>query len=63
LLFAKQAEENVLGPDVVVPECARLFLGKNDDLPGSLRESLEHQLRLTPPVAWRARSSPWGGAS
>ena len=45
LLLAEQTEEDVLGPDVVVLERARLFLRENDHLPGSLCESLEHVLR------------------
>jgi hypothetical protein len=56
LLLAQQAEQDVLGADVVVLERARLFLGKNDDLPGPLCESLEH-LSLLPScqlLRWRS---------
>ena len=42
LLLAKQAEEEVLRPDVVVLEAASLVLGEDDHLTGSLGESLEH---------------------
>ena len=42
LLLAQQAEEDVLGADVVVLERARLFLSKNDHLAGPLCESLKH---------------------
>ena len=42
LLLAEQAEQDVLGPDVVVLERSRLLLGEDDDLAGALCESLEH---------------------
>ena len=41
-LLTEEAEQDVLGPDVVVLERARLFLRENDHLTGSLCESLEH---------------------
>ena len=41
-LLTEEAEQNVLGPDVVVLERARFFLRENDHLTGSLCESLEH---------------------
>ncbi len=41
-LLTKKAEQDVLGPDVVVLERARFFLRENDHLTGSLCESLEH---------------------
>ena len=41
LLLAEEAEQDVLGADVVVLEGAGLVLGENDDLPGSLGEALE----------------------
>ena len=41
LLLAEQPEQDVLGADVVVLERPRLLLGEDDDLPGSLCESLE----------------------
>jgi hypothetical protein len=47
LLLAEQAEQDVLGADVVVLERARLFLCQDDDLTGSLCESLEQKLFLT----------------
>jgi hypothetical protein len=40
--LTEKAEQNVLGPDVVVLERARFFLRENDHLTGSLCESLEH---------------------
>ena len=43
LLLAQQAEQDVLGADVVVLERARLFLGQDDYLTGSLCESLEQR--------------------
>ena len=48
LLLAQQSEQDVLGADVVVLELPRLFLGKDDDLAGSLCESLEHVGYLLP---------------
>jgi hypothetical protein len=32
----------MLGADVVVPELSRLVLRENHDLPGGIREPLEH---------------------
>ena len=46
LLLAQQAEQDVLGADVVVLERARLLLGEDDDLAGSLCESLEQRTAL-----------------
>ena len=46
LLLAEQAEQDVLGADVVVLERARLLLGEDDDLTGALCESLEQVLGL-----------------
>ena len=43
LLLAQQAQEDVLGPDVVVLEGARLFLRQHDDLARALREPFEHR--------------------
>ena len=45
-LLAEEAEENVLGPDVVVLERAGFVLGEDDDLAGPFCESLEDRLRL-----------------
>jgi hypothetical protein len=42
LLLAEQAEQDVLGADVVVLERPRLLLGEDDHLAGSFCESLEH---------------------
>ena len=44
LLLAEQAEQDVLGADVVVLESPRLLLGEDDYLAGSLCESLEHSV-------------------
>ena len=44
--FVDQAEQDVLGPDVVVVEHPRLFLREDHDAAGSVRETLEH---LSPP--------------
>ena len=41
LLLAQQAEQDVLGADVVVLQGAGLFLGEDDHLPGPFCESLE----------------------
>ena len=46
LLLAQQPEQDVLGADVVVLERARLLLRQDDDLTGSLCESLE-QMNLS----------------
>jgi hypothetical protein len=37
-----EAEQDVLGTDVVVVQAARFFLGEDDDPAGSVRETLEH---------------------
>ena len=61
LLLAQQAQEDVLGPDVVVLEGARLFLRQHDDLARALREPFEH--RGSPsysPVPEDAKSAPAG---
>jgi hypothetical protein len=42
LLLTEQAEQDVLGADVVVLERSRLLLRENDHLPGPFCESLEH---------------------
>jgi hypothetical protein len=41
LLLAQQAEQDVLGADVVVLQSARLVLSEDDDLAGSLGEAFE----------------------
>src|SRR5918999_858977 len=43
LLLAQEAEEDVLGADVVVLQGAGLVLCEDDDLAGSLREALEQR--------------------
>src|SRR5581483_9866660 len=53
LLLAQQAEEDVLGADVVVLERPRLVLREYDDLASPFSESLEHSATL---------SSTYGGA-
>jgi hypothetical protein len=62
-LLAQQAEQDVLGPDVVVLERASLLLGEDDHLAGSLCESLEHggEGNLPAGLALAARSmrGPW----
>ena len=55
LFLTQQAEQDVLGPDVVVLERARLFLGQDDHLSCALCESLE-QVSLPYPS-----NSPGGG--
>ena len=60
LLLAEQAEQDVLGADVVVLERACLFLGKNDDLAGPLCESLKHRSLLPSPLLalrWSCRTT------
>uniref|UniRef100_A0A6J5ZT99 Unannotated protein n=1 Tax=freshwater metagenome TaxID=449393 RepID=A0A6J5ZT99_9ZZZZ len=53
LLFTQQAEQDVLGADVIVLEGACLFLGEDDYLAGPLCKSLKHQLRVLPKrVVW-----------
>ena len=42
LLLAQQAEQDVLGADVVVLERPRLLLGEDYDLSGPFCESLKH---------------------
>ena len=44
LLLAQQAEEDVLGADVVVLQDAGLLLREDDHLPGPFCEALEHLL-------------------
>ena len=45
LLLAQEAEEEVLGSDVVVAEGAGLVPSEDDDLPGPLGEAFEHGAR------------------
>ena len=49
LALVDQAEQDVLGPDVVVGEHAGLFLGQHDHPAGSVGEPLEHCASLLPP--------------
>ena len=46
LLLAQQAEQDVLGADVVVLQRPRLFLRELDHVPGRLGESLEHHASI-----------------
>jgi hypothetical protein len=55
LLLAKEAQQDVLGSDVVVLEGARLFLRQDDHLAGALCEPLEH--RSVPSFSPRPRGS------
>ena len=60
LLLAQQAEQDVLGADVVVLERPGLFLREDDHLPGPLCESLEQTLLPLPSpgaLAFRCLSS------
>ena len=60
LLFTQQAKQDVLGADVVVLESPRLFLGQDDNLAGSLCESLEHKsLLLTVVIGRRSGRFSW----
>src|SRR5439155_5584100 len=47
-LLTEEAEEDVLGADVVVLEGAGLVLGEDDNLPGAFSEALEHCGSLLP---------------
>ena len=49
LTLVDQAQQDVLGPDVVVVEHLRLFLGEDDDATGTVGESLEHVWLLRMP--------------
>ncbi len=48
LALVNQAEQDVLGPDVVVVEHAGLFLREDDHAPGPVGEAFEHSL----PPSW-----------
>jgi hypothetical protein len=52
-----EAEQDVLGPDVVVGEHAGLFLGQHDHPAGSVREPLEHA-SLLEALSGVARNNP-----
>ena len=54
LALVDQAEQDVLGADVVVVEHLGLFLGQDDDATGSVGESLEHRLLLSGPRRYAA---------
>ena len=43
LALADQAEQDVLGADVVVLQAPGLFLGQDDGVPGAVGESLKHE--------------------
>ena len=49
LLLAKQAQQDVLGADVVVLEAPGLLLGQHNDLTSSSGESLKHALKTPSP--------------
>jgi hypothetical protein len=40
--LAHEAQQDVLGPDVIVVEHPRLFLGEDHDATGPVGEALEH---------------------
>ena len=42
VVLVHQAEQEVLGPDLVVVEHPRLFLSEDDGAAGSIGEALEH---------------------
>ncbi len=61
LLLAQQAEQQMLGADVVVLQGPRLFLREDDDLTGAFGEAFEHRA-VSLPVArpseeWRGRGA------
>ena len=58
LFFAEQAEQDVLGADVVVLEGAGLVLGQHDHLSGSLGEAFEHAAAFLPFRASRLHPEP-----
>src|SRR5262249_39029699 len=58
LLLAQQAEQDVLGADVVVLERACLVLCENNDLAGSFGETFEHVLPLSANRTLRLSASP-----
>src|SRR6202034_4906412 len=51
--LAEQAEQNVLGADVVVMQLPRFLLGTHDGAPGSVRESLKHETKGAAPFTPR----------
>ena len=62
LLLAQQAEQQVLGADVVVLERPGLFLREDHDLPGAFGEAFEHACCLLPTTGRRARSRSTGSS-
>jgi hypothetical protein len=65
LTLVDEAEQDVLGTDVVVVEQARLFLGQHDHPTGPVGESFEHldaSLRTGFVVGVYRRGSPHGGS-
>ena len=67
-LLAEEPEQDVLGPDVVVLQGARLVLGENHDLTCAFSESFEQRsdpLPVVPPDPWyrRGRGVPSGHES
>ena len=49
-MLTQEAEQKVLGADVVVVELPRFFLRMHDDGTGSIGEALEHPALTLPPV-------------
>ena len=58
LALVDEAEEDVLGADVVVVEQAGLLLRQHHDPPGPVGEPLEHAAPTVPPPAGEARDYP-----
>ena len=63
LLLTQEAEEQVLGADVVVLEGPGLFLGEDHDLPGAFGESFEHPATPSNGTAAEPSSGETGAAT
>ena len=63
LLLAEESEQDVLGPDVVVLQGARLVLGENDDLACAFSESFEQRLNPLPVVPRDPMVPKWSGGN
>src|SRR6266568_2280213 len=66
LALVDQAEQDVLGPDVVVVEHPRFLLGEDHDPPGAIGEAFEHvnNLRTGEPArCWLAFGDRWTTSS
>src|SRR5262249_29379268 len=61
LLLTEKAEQDVLGPDVVVLESPSLVLGQDDHLAGPFSESFEHTTRC--PLSLGRRGKSQGSSS